>query len=171
MRESTPAPVRSEAVPAEATPVQTAAAAAQTAKGEAKPIAAEQPAIARIGSAHADAAQPIPYRSDANGLAASTGSALLVAILLLAAFAFALRFAKRRGLLDRWIVAAPARVAGRPDMQVELALRVSPKTTIYRIRDAGRNYLLVESLAQTTLTLLTNEDTSIQNDDEHDDAC
>jgi hypothetical protein len=165
MRESTPAPARSEAMPGKA-----AAVAVQPATAEAKPVA-EPPATARLGTARADTAQPIPYRSDSSaGIAASTGSALLVAILLLAMFALALRFAKRRGLLDRWIVAAPARVAGRPDMQVVRALRVSPKTTIYRIRDADRDYLLVESLAQTALTPLSDEGIPIRNDDEHNDA-
>lgn len=124
-----------------------------------------------LGTARADIAQPIPYRSEANGMAASTGSALLAAVLLLAVFALALRFAKKRGLLDRWIVAAPSLVAGRPDMQVERALRVSPKTTIYRIRDADRHYLLVESLAQTTLTLISDDDITTRNDDDvHHDA-
>ena len=117
-----------------------------------------------------DTTQPIPYRSDANSMAASTGSALLVAVLLLAAFAFVLHFAKRRGLLDRWVVAAPGRASDRLEMQVVRALRVSPKTTVYRIRDADRHYLLVESLAQTTLTPISDEDTPIRNDEEHDDA-
>lgn len=145
------------------------AATGQATNREAKPIA-EPPTGAQIGAARADTAQPIPYRSEANGLAASTSGALLVAVLLLAAFALALRFAKKRGLLDRWIVAAPARVAGRPDMQVEYALRVSPKTTIYRIRDADRHYLLVESLAQTTLNPISDDDLTIRNDDAHHDA-
>jgi len=125
---------------------------------------------AQIGAARADATQPIPYRSDANGMAESTGSALLVAVLLLAVLALGLRYAKRRGLLDRWIVAAPGRVDGRPDMQIVRALRVSPKTTLYRIRDADRHYLLVESLAQTTLTPISDEDLPLHNDDGHDDA-
>lgn len=133
--------------------------------------AVAHPVAAQIGAARADATQPIPYRSDANSMAASTGSALLVAVLLLAVLALALRLAKRRGLLDRWIVAAPGRASsGRLDMQVVHALRVSPKTTIYRIRDADRHYLLVESLAQTSLTPLSDEDIPIRNDEEHDDA-
>jgi hypothetical protein len=124
----------------------------------------------QLGAARADTAPPIPYRSDANGMAASTGSALLVAVLLLAALALGLRYAKRRGLLDRWIVAAPGRVSGRPDMQIVRVLRVSPKTTLYRIRDADRHYLLVESLAQTTLTPIPDEDLPPHDDDGHDDA-
>lgn len=115
-------------------------------------------------------AQPIPYRSDADGMATSVTGALLVAVLLLAVVALALRFAKRRGLLDRWIVAAPGRTAERTQMRVVHALRVSPRTTLYRIRDADRQYLLVESLAQTTLTPLSDRDIPVGTDDEHDDG-
>lgn len=76
---------------------------------------------------------------------------MFAAILLLALLVVALQLARRRGLLDRWIVATPARAAGRPQMQVEQALRVGPKTMVYRIRDGERRYLLVESTVQTTL--------------------
>lgn len=159
MQDSTSAPASasvSAPAHADAVPAQNAAANGRTAES--------------LGAARADTVQPIPYRSDANGMAASTSSALLVAVLLLAALALALRYAKRRGLLDRWIVAAPGRVAGRPEMQVVRALRISPKTTLYRIRDADRQYLLVESLAQTTLTPIPDEDLPLHNDDGHDDA-
>lgn len=95
--------------------------------------------------------QPIPYRDEGGGLAADAGGAVFAAILLLALLIVGLQFARKRGLLDRWIVAAPARAAGRPQMQVEQALRVGAKTMVYRIRDGERRYLLVESTAQTTL--------------------
>ncbi|WP_345304998.1 hypothetical protein [Lysobacter hankyongensis] len=97
------------------------------------------------------AQQPIPYRDEGGGLAADAGGAVFAAILLLALLIVGLQFARKRGLLDRWIVAAPARAAGRPQMQVEQALRVGAKTMVYRIRDGERRYLLVESTAQTTL--------------------
>lgn len=177
MSESTSAPVRSGAVPVSVLPTEAAstkAVAVQAVPAQAAPEQATpttvQPAIARVGAARNDAVQPIPYRSDANGMAASTGTALLVAVLLLAMCAVALRFAKQRGLLDRWIVAVPGRVAGRPQMQVVHALRISPKTTLYRIRDADRQYVLVESLAQTTLTPVSDDHISNQADDEHDDG-
>jgi hypothetical protein len=176
MSQSASAPVRSEAVPAEVASAEAAAvqtAPARAGNSDAQAVTAA-PAVARVGEARNDAvrhdaAQPIPYRSEADGMAASTGSALLVAVLLLAACAIALRFAKQRGLLDRWIVAAPGRAAGRPQMQVVHALRISPKTTLYRIRDADRHYLLVESLAQTTLTPLS-DDIPTADDDEHNDG-
>lgn len=104
------------------------------------------------------AQQPIPYRDEGGGLAADAGGAVFAAILLLALLVVALQFARKRGLLDRWIVAAPARAAGRPQMQVEQALRVGAKTMVYRIRDGERRYLLVESTAQTTLVPVSEID-------------
>lgn len=99
--------------------------------------------------------QAIPYRDDSGGLAADAGGAVFAAILLLALLVVALQFARRRGLLDRWIVATPARAAGRPQMQVEQALRVGAKTMVYRIRDGEQRYLLVESTVQGTLLPIT----------------
>lgn len=158
-----------DSAPAAPRPGIAQADAAQTG-GAVQADTAQSGAVRADTTQRTDTTQPIPYRSDANSMAASTGSAMLVAVLLLAALALALHFAKRRGLLDRWIVAAPGRASGRLDMQVVRALRVSPKTTVYRIRDADRHYLLVESLAQTTLTPLSDDDTAIHNDEEHDDA-
>jgi hypothetical protein len=125
------------AAPATATP----AATTQTA------VPAPVPAQPRAETAQ----QAIPYRDEGGGLAGDAGGAMFAAILLLALLVAALQFARKRGLLDRWIVAAPARAAGRPQMQVEQALRVGAKTMVYRIRDGERRYLLVESTAQATL--------------------
>lgn len=110
---------------------------------------------------------PIPYRSESGGAIATTGGALAFTGLLLALLVVGLRFAKKKGLLDRWIVALPARAIGGSVMRVERALRVSPRTTIYRIHDAGRHYLLVESLANAKLVPL-NDDDSHPETDEHD---
>lgn len=130
------------AAPATATPATIPTTATATATAPA-PV----PAQPRAETAQ----QPIPYRDEGGGLAADAGGAVFAAILLLALLVVALQFARKRGLLDRWIVAAPARAAGRPQMQVEQALRVGAKTMLYRIRDGERRYLLVESTAQTTL--------------------
>ena len=131
-----------------ATTPSAAAASEQAASVQATPAqATEVQAKTRVDTMQ----QPIPYREDGGGLAADAGGAVFAAILLLSLLVVALQFARRRGLLDRWIVATPARTAGRPQMQVEQALRVGAKTMVYRIRDGERRYLLVESTAQTTL--------------------
>lgn len=131
-----------------ATTPSAAAATEQAAPVQTAPAqATEVPAKTRAETMQ----QPIPYREDGGGLAADAGGAVFAAILLLSLMVVALQFARRRGLLDRWIVATPARTAGRPQMQVEQALRVGAKTMVYRIRDGEQRYLLVESTAQTTL--------------------
>ena len=113
-------------------------------------------ATAGIGSAHA----PIPYRHEGGGLVASATGAMVVAGLLLGGLYAVLRIARQRGLLDRWIVATPSASAGataHAPLTVERALRISPKTSVYRIRDGARRYLLVESLVQATLVPLPEE--------------
>lgn len=125
------------------------AAAPATATPATAPATAPAPVQAQPRAETAQ--QAIPYREEGGGFAADAGGAVFAAILLLALLIVGLQFARKRGLLDRWIVAAPARAAGRPQMQVEQALRVGAKTMVYRIRDGERRYLLVESTAQTTL--------------------
>lgn len=99
----------------------------------------------------AEVARPIPYRSESEGVASSAGGAIFAALLLLGLFTAVLVIARRKGLLDRWIVAPPVGRPERARLRVEHALRVSPKTMLYRVRDGERSYLLVESLAQATL--------------------
>lgn len=134
-------------ITASASPATAAAPAATTPATTSSAAPAPVPARPRAETAQ----QPIPYRDEGGGLAGDAGGAMFAAILLLALLVVALQFARKRGLLDRWIVAAPARTAGRPQMQVEQALRVGAKTMVYRIRDGERRYLLVESTAQSTL--------------------
>lgn len=99
----------------------------------------------------AEVARPIPYRSESEGVASSAGGAIFAALLLLGLFTAVLVIARRKGLLDRWIGAPPVGRPERARLRVEHALRVSPKTMLYRVRDGERSYLLVESLAQATL--------------------
>jgi hypothetical protein len=154
MQATASAPAASAQATAE-TPAATPSAAAateQAAPVQATPAqAASVPAKTRAETGQ----QAIPYRDDRGGLAADAGGAMFAAILLLALLVVALQFARKRGLLDRWIVATPARAAGRPQMQVEQALRVGAKTMVYRIRDGEQRYLLVESTAQSTLLPIT----------------
>jgi hypothetical protein len=114
----------------------------------------------------AETAKPsIPYRDEGGGLAAEAGGAVFAAFVLLALLVVVLHVARKRGLLDRWIAAAPTRAEGREPMRVEDALRVGPRTTLYRIRDGGRRYLLIESTAQARLVPI-EEDTAFPTPDE-----
>lgn len=89
--------------------------------------------------------QPIAYRPDSSGIAGSAIDVLLVLVLLLGAtFALAL-LAKRKGWLQRWTLGASSLVPTRSGLRVEQALRMSPRTTLFRVVDGDRSYLLVES--------------------------
>ena len=155
------------------TPARAATVGARTADVPAPAVAPstqrDANAVAGVGSAHA----PIPYKHEGGGLAASATGAMVVAALLLGGLYIALRFARQRGLLDRWIVAAPradADAAEPAPLRVERVLRVSPKTSVYRIRDGARRYLLVESLAQATLVPLPEDAPQPTPDDDVPDA-
>lgn len=93
---------------------------------------------------------PIPYRSEGGAAGSPALGALVVTVLLLALLVAVLRFARAKGWLDRWIVAPPAAGDGRAPLRLERSLRVGPRTTIHRIRDGERSFLLVESLAPST---------------------
>lgn len=117
---------------------------------------------------------PIPYRKEGGGAGGSLIGVLAMTVLMLAVVVVVLRFAKSRGLLDRWIVSAPVGAKGsregRDAMRVEQALRVSPRTTLYRIRDGERGYLLVESIAANVrLHPLRDGHDAPSLDDGHDD--
>lgn len=93
------------------------------------------------------APQPIPYRAESAVGAAGAATPFLVTVVLLGACIAALHYAKRRGWLARWVVPPPTRPQGDAPLRVEHALRVSARTTVYRVRDGDRTWLLVESLA------------------------
>jgi hypothetical protein len=113
------------------------------------PVAPAAPAPAPVASpATAQATpEPIPFRSESTGAGSGAVGAFGVTVALLAACVWLLHLAKRRGWLARWVVAAPPRPAADAPLQLEQALRLSARTTLYRVRDGGRTVLLVESLA------------------------
>lgn len=109
---------------------------------------------------------PIPYRSDHGSVAMPALGALVATVLVLALFLAALKIARSRGWLDRWIVAPRVAEDGRPALRVEQSLRVGPRTTLHRIRDGERRYLLVESLAPSARLLPIEEIPSGTRNDE-----
>lgn len=113
--------------------------------------------VAAPSSAQVAHGAPIPYRNESGAVAMPALGALVATVLMLALFAAVLKFARRRGLLDRWIVAPRVAEDGRPALRVEQSLRVGPRTTVHRIRDGERRYLLVESLAPSTRLLPIDE--------------
>jgi hypothetical protein len=114
--------------------------------------------------------QPIPYRKESSGVGGSVIGVLLVTAVLLAAFVLVLRMAKSRGMLDRWVVAPLPRDAVRQALQVEQSLRVGSRTTVHRIRDGGRRYLLVESMAPGVQLLALEDEHPASPENGHDDT-
>lgn len=102
-----------------------------------------------LASAAASTAQAIPFRQDPVGAGASLTGALLIAVVMLAAIAVAAWHARRRGWLDRWVGPAPSPRA--PAMRVEQVLRLSPQTTLFRVRHEGEVLLVFESKANTRI--------------------
>lgn len=100
------------------------------------------PAVAPASNAE----RAIPYRESAEVSGGDIAGAFGFALLLLATALGLAWFARRRGWLQRW--GAAARTAGRPQLsslRVEQALRISPRTVLFRIADGERTYLLAES--------------------------
>lgn len=82
---------------------------------------------------------------------------LLITLLTLSAFAALAWYARRRGWLNRWM--SPAAIAGDATRKLAVVevLRVSSKTTIYRVRDGDRELILTESQAQIHVIPATTE--------------
>jgi hypothetical protein len=89
------------------------------------------------------AAPAIPFRETAEVSGGDVASALGWTLLLLALVAAFALLARRQGWLRRWGAVLPAPAVER--MRVEQVLRVSARTTLFRIADGPRQYLLAES--------------------------
>ncbi|MEG3184662.1 hypothetical protein [Novilysobacter erysipheiresistens] len=89
----------------------------------------------------------IPFRPETEGVTGQLVDVLLVLALLLSACLGAVWFAKKRGWLDKWIGAAATGRPSQASLRVEQVLRLSPRTTLYQVKDADRGYLIVESTA------------------------
>lgn len=117
---------------------------------------ATQVPVAR--AAAATPATAIPFRPEAEDVTSQLVDVLLVLALLLAVCLGAVWFAKKRGWLDRWRVVATTGRTSQASVRVEQALRLSPRTTLYRVKDAGRGYLILESTATARIIPLDSVD-------------
>ena len=90
-------------------------------------------------------AASIPFRDRAD-VAVTDVFAVLGTTLALLALALVTAFvAWRRGWLGRWGAAPAAAKSPGEDLRIERALRLSPRTVVFRIVDGERRFLLVES--------------------------
>lgn len=104
----------------------------------------------------ASTSQPIAFRSDEGDIGSSLIHVLLITALLLGAVLGALVFAKRRGWLQRWTgtpVPGAMPAAGAGALKVEQRLRLSARTTLYRVADGDRRYVVVESIGGVHLAV------------------
>jgi hypothetical protein len=111
------------------------------------------------------ASQGIPFRQEYRGSGSSATEVMLILVLLLGSFVAVLWFARKKGWLDRWIVAAPGiGVTKRGGLELEQVLRLSQKSAIYRVSDGNTRYLVLES-AGVAQVLKTE---SVQGSQAHD---
>lgn len=98
------------------------------------------------------ASAPIPFRKTAVTSGPEVLGTLAITLLVLAGFAALAWYARRRGWLDRWVTHAPSTAAGNRKLSVIEVLHVSRKTTLFRVSDGQREFLLTESSVQVQLT-------------------
>ena len=104
--------------------------------------------------AHQGIAMPalIPFRKTAVVSGSEVAGLVITTLLLLAVIAVSAWFARRQGWLDRWIGGAQPAVNSKRSLAVLEVLRISRKTTLYRLSNGTREFLLAESSAQIQLS-------------------
>ncbi|HEY1140845.1 MAG TPA: hypothetical protein VGE88_11640 [Lysobacter sp.] len=118
-----------------------------------------------IATVAAHGTTTIPFRQDTGGVGSSAVGVLTVTVVLLALLAAAAWYARRRGWLDRW--AGPAPRAQAPRMRLEQSLRLSPRTTLYRVNHEGRILLVVESTATARIEAFPGQGRDGHTDPQH----
>lgn len=109
--------------------------------------------------------QTISYRPESAGLASSAVDVLLVLVLLLGGVLALAWVAKQKGWLKRWSVSAASLSPSAGGLRLEQALRLSPRTALFRVTDGDRRYLLVES---TGTVRFVGVDTTASDGMDHD---
>jgi hypothetical protein len=93
----------------------------------------------------------IPFRKTSIVSGSEVFGMLIATCLVLAAFAALAWFARRHGWLDRWTGGAVADRDAKRSLVVQEVLRISRRTTLYRISNGTREFLLAESSAPIVL--------------------
>ena len=107
-------------------------------------------------STQASAQPAIPYRAEPAVSGGELADVLSVTVLLLAAFLALALYARKRGWLRKLM---PSTAASKTDKRWRLdvyAQRISRLTTVYRIEDGTRAWLVVESTGQVSVSVLTD---------------
>jgi hypothetical protein len=129
-----------------------APATASPAAAPAAPAAVEAAHVPASTRSPPDAATgttaPIPFRRSEATSGPEVFGVLATTLLLLSAFYGLAWYARKRGWLQRWGITAdaPGSVPARR-LQVLERLPLSRRTTLFRVRDGEREYLLAETSA------------------------
>ena len=100
---------------------------------------------------------PIPYRAETAVSAGQLTSVLLVTVLLLGIFLVLALYAKKRGWLQKLMPASAVRPAGTQWRLYVQAQRISRLTTVYKVEDGARAWLIVESAGQVSVSALPDQ--------------
>lgn len=118
--------------------------------------------LALVATAQRPTPAEMGFRPETATMGTQATDVLVILMLLVAAFVAVVWVARKQGWLDRWIVSQGNSEKTRSTIRVEQALRISPRTTVYRIVDAERRYLLVESSAATQIVTIEVTDHAIE---------
>ncbi|MBD9477412.1 hypothetical protein [Pseudoxanthomonas sp. PXM02] len=99
---------------------------------------------------------PIPYRAEATISSGELTSTLVATILLLAAFLALALYAKKRGWLQKLTTLGSVGQTGKRGRFQVSAQRISRMTTVYRIEDGARAWLVVESTGQIAVSAIAD---------------
>lgn len=103
-----------------------------------KPVEAKKPATVT-------SSEPIPFRKDSVTNTPEVFSLLVTTLLLVSIFAALAWYARRRGWLDRWVGPKLHPTIQNKKIIVLETLRLSQKTTLYRVCNGDNEFLLAES--------------------------
>lgn len=95
---------------------------------------------------------PIPFRKTSVVSGSEVFGMFITTALVLAALAALAWFARRRGWLERWTVGTTSAPGGKRSLTVLEVLRISRKTTLYRVSNGKHEFLLAESNGQIQLS-------------------
>lgn len=96
-------------------------------------------------SAPAEPTAAIPYRTSSEVSGGDIAGAFAAAVTLLAMAIAVAWLARRLGWLQRWGVRPTPAAVLTSGLRIEQALRISPRTMLFRIADGDQRFLLAES--------------------------
>lgn len=113
---------------------------------------ASKPGVAAAAYQSVTPLSPIPFRKTAIVSGSEVFGLVVMTVLILAAVAALAWFARRQGWLDRWAGGRSPAGNTKRSLAVLEVLRISRKTTLYRVSNGKHEFLLAESGTQIQLS-------------------